>query len=114
MGEALQLVIPGGPTHGHALFFGVLALLMQLFIPYRYLAPILKWLTLSLFAYVATAFVVGVPWETVLLHLVVPHVEWTGAYFTIVVAVFGHWPSEPDEPGLFTKPERAHQALANM
>ena len=34
MGEALQLVV-GGPEHGHALVFGVVAVLMQLFIPYR-------------------------------------------------------------------------------
>jgi len=32
MGEALQLVV-GGPTHGHALLFGVIAVLMQLFVP---------------------------------------------------------------------------------
>jgi Mn2+/Fe2+ NRAMP family transporter len=50
---------------------------------------VLRWLTLSLFAYVATVFVVGVPWGTVAFHLVVPHVEWTAAYFTIVVAIFG-------------------------
>ena len=54
MGEALQLVV-GGPSHGHALMFGVLAVLMQLFLPYQRLAPVLKWLTLSLFAYVARA-----------------------------------------------------------
>ena len=50
---------------------------------------VLRWLTLSLFAYVATVFVVGVPWGTVAFHLVVPHVEWTAAYFTMVVAIFG-------------------------
>ncbi|MGH8801919.1 MAG: NRAMP family divalent metal transporter, partial [Casimicrobiaceae bacterium] len=52
MGEALQLVV-GGPPHGHVLIFGILVVLMQLFIPYRRLAPLLKWLTLSLFAYAA-------------------------------------------------------------
>src|SRR4029078_3102958 len=60
MGQALQLLV-GGPQHGHALVFGVLAVLMQLFIPYRYLAPILKWLTLSLFAYVAVVLAVDRP-----------------------------------------------------
>ena len=56
MGEALQLVV-GGPAHGHALLFGVLAVLMQLFLPYSRLAPVLKWLTLSLFAYVLVLFI---------------------------------------------------------
>ena len=61
MGEALQLVI-GGPSQLYELMFGVLAILMQLFIPYRYLAPVLKWLTLSLFAYVAVLLAVDIPW----------------------------------------------------
>jgi NRAMP (natural resistance-associated macrophage protein)-like metal ion transporter len=60
MGEALQLVV-GGPSHGHALIFGVLAVLMQIFIPYRYLAPILKWLTLTLFAYAGVLIAVDIP-----------------------------------------------------
>ena len=32
--------------------------------PYRRYAPVLKWLTLALFAYVATAFTVQIPWAT--------------------------------------------------
>ena len=56
---------------------------------YANYVSVLRWLTLSLFAYVATVFVVGVPWGTVAFHLVVPHVEWTTAYFTMVVAIFG-------------------------
>ena len=41
MGEALQLVVGGG-AHVHAVAFGVLTLLLQVFVPYRRLAPILK------------------------------------------------------------------------
>ena len=48
MGEALELVIGGSP-HVHALLFGLATVLLQVFVPYRRLAPILKWLTLSLF-----------------------------------------------------------------
>jgi len=59
MGQALELVI-GGPSQVYELMFGVLAILMQLFIPYRYLAPVLKWLTLSLFAYVAVLLAVDI------------------------------------------------------
>ena len=61
MGEALQLVV-GGPSQVYDVMFGVVAVLMQLFIPYRYLAPVLKWLTLSLFAYVAVLLTVDIPW----------------------------------------------------
>ena len=47
MGEALQLIV-GGPEHGHAVIFGVVVVLLQIFLPYQRLAPLLKWFTLSL------------------------------------------------------------------
>ena len=40
--------------------------------PYRRYAPVLKLLTLALFAYVATAFTVNIPWSEVLLATVLP------------------------------------------
>ena len=89
MGEALQLVLAGGPQHGHALFFGVLAALMQVFIPYRYLAPILKWLTLSLFAYVGVLIAVDVPWAKLIAATLVPPLELTREYLMLLVAVLG-------------------------
>jgi len=89
MGEALQLVIPGGPEHGHALFFGVLAVLMQIFIPYRYLAPILKWLTLSLFAYVAVLMAVDIPWAKLIAATLIPPLELTREYLMLLVGVLG-------------------------
>jgi len=89
MGEALQLVMAGGPQHGHALLFGVLAVLMQLFIPYRHLAPILKWLTLSLFAYVAVLLAVDIPWAKLIAATLVPPLELTRQYLMLLVGVLG-------------------------
>ncbi len=57
MAAALKLLI-GGSAHWHAIMFGLLSLVLQIFIPFPRYAPILKLLTLSLFAYVATVFVV--------------------------------------------------------
>ena len=88
MGAALKLMLPG-PQTPYVAGFAALIVVLEVFMQYSSYASVLRWLTLSLFAYVATVFVVGVPWGTVLLHLVVPHIEWTAAYFTIVVAVFG-------------------------
>ena len=88
MGAALQLILPG-PQWLYVAAFAILIALLEVFMRYANYASVLRWLTLSLFAYVATVFVVGVPWGTVAFHLVVPQVEWTAAYFTIVVAVFG-------------------------
>lgn len=88
MGEALQLVIGGG-THLHALVFGLLTVLLQVFVPYRRLAPLLKWLTLTLFVYVAVAFTVHIPWARVLHDLVLPSVQVSPAFWTTIVAVLG-------------------------
>jgi len=88
MGEALQLVA-GGPAHGHALIFGVLAVLMQIFIPYRYLAPILKWLTLTLFAYAGVLIAVDIPWGKLVAATLIPPLELTREYLMLLVAVLG-------------------------
>ena len=88
MGEALQLVVGGG-AHFHAVVFGVLTVLLQVFVPYRKLAPILKWLTLFLFAYVIAVFLVDVPWTHVLQDLVIPKLQWTPGYWMMIVALLG-------------------------
>ncbi|WP_296447031.1 NRAMP family divalent metal transporter [Rhodoferax sp. UBA5149] len=88
MGEALKLIV-GGPGQLYAVAFGVVSLLLQVFIPYRRYVRILKWLTLALLAYVATVFVVHIPWSQVLVSALAPHMSWKSGYITTVVAVFG-------------------------
>jgi Mn2+/Fe2+ NRAMP family transporter len=88
MAESLSLVI-GGLNHEHALIFAAGSTLLQVFLPYRRYAPVLKFLTLTLFAYVATAFTVEIPWRTALLAAVWPKVNVSADYFMMVVAVLG-------------------------
>ncbi|HEX2366889.1 MAG TPA: divalent metal cation transporter, partial [Bradyrhizobium sp.] len=88
MAEALSLVI-GGLNHEHALIFAATSTLLQVFVPYRSYAPVLKFLTLALFAYVATAFTVKIPWGTALLATVWPKAHINADYFLMVVAVLG-------------------------
>jgi Mn2+/Fe2+ NRAMP family transporter len=88
MGEAMSLVAPGRPLW-YAVGFGVLSVLLQVFIPYQRYVNLLKWLTLVLLAYVATVFVVRVPWGVVLETTVLPRIAWNRDYLTTIVAVFG-------------------------
>jgi NRAMP (natural resistance-associated macrophage protein)-like metal ion transporter len=88
MGESLSLVI-GGLSHEHALIFAATSTLLQVFVPYRRYAPVLKILTLTLFAYVATALTVKVPWSTALLATIWPKPTFSADYFLMVVAVLG-------------------------
>ena len=88
MGEALQLVIGGG-EHGHAIIFGVVSLLLQVFIPYHRYVRVLKWLTLSLLAYVAVAFSVHIDWAHAIQQSFAPALSFNPDFIAVVVAVFG-------------------------
>lgn len=88
MGAAAQLIAGGSPAV-YAAIFGAISLLLQVFVPYRKYIHYLKWLTLVLFAYVATAFVVHVPWKTVLWATLVPSLQWNLAYWLALIALLG-------------------------
>ena len=88
MGAGLKLLI-GGPALLYVAAFGLVTVLLEVFSRYSRYVSVLKWLTLSLFAYVAVALVVHIPWETVAANLFVPHITRSGAYLTAVVAILG-------------------------
>ena len=62
MAAALRLLVDG-PTVVYIAGFATATVLAEVFIRYSRYASVLRWLTLSLFAYVGTVFVVGVPVE---------------------------------------------------
>lgn len=88
MADALKLVI-GGPALLYVVGFGLVSVGLQILVPYRRYVRILKWLTLALLGYVATAFLVEIPWGQVLRRTLVPQVAWTSDTVTMIVAVFG-------------------------
>ena len=88
MGHAMKLIV-GGPAQLYAAGFGIVSLLLQMFVPYHRYVRFLKWLTVALLAYVATVFVVEVPWSEVLGKTLLPQLSWKAEYITTVVAVFG-------------------------
>jgi NRAMP (natural resistance-associated macrophage protein)-like metal ion transporter len=87
MGDALVL-IAGGQSSIYIVFFALLSLTLQIFIPFPRYAPILKWLTLALFAYVGTVLVVHFPAQ-VLRETLVPQLLWRPDYVGMLVAVLG-------------------------
>ncbi len=88
MGEALRLLI-GGPPHLYVVAIAVGCALLEIFVRYERYVSILKWTSVSLFAYVATALVVDVPWARVAYNLVVPTLSWDKDYIVAIVAVLG-------------------------
>jgi NRAMP (natural resistance-associated macrophage protein)-like metal ion transporter len=87
MGDALAL-IAGGNSSIYIVFFALVSLTLQIFIPFPRYAPILKWLTLALFAYVGTVLVVHVPADGLRLTLL-PHLVADRDYVSMLVAVLG-------------------------
>ena len=88
MGDSLRLVL-GGPAVGYAVAFGLTCLVIEVFVPYHRYAGYLKLLTMVLFAYVAAAFTVSIPWPQVLRDTVVPTVSLDKDLLLTVVAIFG-------------------------
>jgi Mn2+/Fe2+ NRAMP family transporter len=129
MGEAATLVT-GVDRHAMTTLFVAVSLLLQIFVPYDRYVFFLKWLTLSLLAYVAVLFVVHVPWQAVALHTFVPRFRNDAGAAAVVVAIFGttispylfFWQASEEvedmqalrEPGLIEDPAAASQELRRI
>jgi len=87
MGDALVL-LAGGQSSIYIVFFALVSLTLQIFIPFPRYAPLLKWLTLALFAYVGTVLVVPFP-GAALRGTLIPQIAWRPDYVGMLVAVLG-------------------------
>lgn len=88
MGEAVRL-LAGGVVIAYAVLMALGSVLLQVFVPYRQYARFLRWLTFALFAYVAVAFAVKVPWGDALRGALVPRLSFDAHVLTAVIAVLG-------------------------
>jgi NRAMP (natural resistance-associated macrophage protein)-like metal ion transporter len=88
MGDALRLLI-GGPSHVYVVGFAIVCTLLEVFSRYEQYVSVLKWTSVTLFAYVATALVVHVPWGTVLWNTFIPNFSFQKDYVVAIVAVLG-------------------------
>ena len=88
MGASMQMLL-GGQIVVYTLTFGLLCLLLETFLSYRRYSSVLKFTTLSLFAYVAVVFAVHVPWGQAIRSVLIPRVEWTAAFAAGLVAILG-------------------------
>ena len=88
MGDALKLLV-GGPGPLYVVVFGTVSVIAQIFFKYERYVAILKWLTLILFAYVIALFMAKVPWGEALAGLLIPKIQWNGAFLTTLAAILG-------------------------
>ncbi len=88
MADVTKLLI-GGPAQLYAFGFALLCAAGEIWLAYKRYVKLLKWLTLSLLAYVALLFVAHVSWGAALAGAFVPHISLDRDMFTTLLAVLG-------------------------
>lgn len=88
MAAALQLLVPVPQVLGVILFASVIGL-AEVFVPYHRYAKILRWLCLSLLAYIAVMFVAQVDWAEVGRSIVSPQLLWGKGDIALLIAIAG-------------------------
>ena len=89
MAASIRLIFPGFPAIAATLAFAVSIIAAEIFIPYRKYSKVLRYLTLSLFAYIITAVIVGGNWIQIATASFVPHIEFNSQFAMMFVAIFG-------------------------
>ncbi len=88
MAESLALLLPG-PTLVYVLLFGVISVVLEVGMSYTSYSRVLKWTTLSLFAYVGVVFVSDVPLGEAVRSTLVPQFIFDKPHAMALVAIFG-------------------------
>lgn len=89
MAATTNLLLPDIPYAALAVFFAVICVVLQVTVPYKHYARILKWLAITLFAYPITAFLVGQPWGEVFTRTFIPQVSLNRESVYIIVGILG-------------------------
>ncbi len=89
MGASIRLLVPQLPSLIPTFLFTGLILFAEIALPYHRYVKILKYLTLSLFAYIITAMIVGGNFEQLFIASIVPHIEFTSQFAMMFVAILG-------------------------
>lgn len=88
MGAVLNLLM-NGPSLLYCVVLTGVSVVLQIYVPFKIYSKVLKWLTLSLFAYVGTVFFVQVNWSKALRGSFVPSISFDRDFMAALVAVLG-------------------------
>jgi NRAMP (natural resistance-associated macrophage protein)-like metal ion transporter len=77
------------PSGAWAVAFGALLIVVEVFGSYALFASIVKWLCLSLLAYLASALVVGVNWFEAIRHTFIPEIQFNKTWMAVFVGFLG-------------------------
>lgn len=88
MADALNLLLPG-PNWLYVVLFAGICVFMQLVLQYTRYVAVLKWLTLSLFAYLGVVIFAHVAWADLGRAVAIPRIDLSNGGLTTLVALFG-------------------------
>jgi Mn2+/Fe2+ NRAMP family transporter len=88
MSASLQM-ITGINFYFGAIIFAVLIILVEIFMCYHDYVKILKWLTISVFAYIVTGFIISPDWREIFQNAFIPKITFNSEYIFAMIAVFG-------------------------
>lgn len=130
MAASLRLLV-GGHAILYAVGFGLLSAVLEIVVTYDKYAQVLKWFTVTLLAYVATAFVAHVDWVQAMRNFTLPSVQPNAGFLMGIVAILGttispylfFWQSSqeveieretPGEDALLRRPSQAPTELRRI
>jgi NRAMP (natural resistance-associated macrophage protein)-like metal ion transporter len=89
MAQAIQLLLPTLPFSALVIGFCLLSLVLQIYIPYRRYATVLKWLALTLITYLLTTLVVDINWSQAARATLIPQIGFDRESILLMTAVLG-------------------------
>lgn len=88
MASAVQLLFPI-PFVIPLILLTALTIFLEIFVPYHVYVKVLKYFGLTLFSYVATAFIIKAPWRAIAYATLIPQFSWSKEYLLNIVALLG-------------------------
>jgi NRAMP (natural resistance-associated macrophage protein)-like metal ion transporter len=89
MAESTRLILPYANYALLVIFFGLFSLILQIFVPYKKYSKVLKFLALSLVAYIFSAILVKINWPEAVEHAFVPALHFSKGEIILICAALG-------------------------
>lgn len=87
--KAIQLVLPSASFIFLIVFVGLFGLLLQIYVPYKEFAKVMKWLVITLFSYVITGFLIHMNWPDLLRAGIMPHITFSKTEILLITGILG-------------------------
>ncbi len=87
--KAIELIIPNASFIFLIIFVGITGLLLEIYIPYKKYARVLKWLVIALFSYIITGFMIHMNWSQLFYDGIIPHITFSKTQILLITGILG-------------------------